>query len=61
MMCSQFSFPLLSVVAILKDNWNALHVAVREGHLDLARVLLDRGAAIDAVDEVCNKIFCSKK
>ena len=29
-----------------------LHVAVREGHLDLALALLDRGAVIDAVNQV---------
>jgi ankyrin repeat protein len=32
-----------------------LHVAVREGHLDLALALLDRGAVIDAVNHQVQK------
>ena len=47
-----YSFPVLSVAILLQSGETALHAAVTKGHLDLARVLLDKGAAIDAVNNV---------
>lgn len=36
----------------LQNGLNALHLAAKEGHMDLVQELLDRGAAVDAATKV---------
>ena len=35
-----------------QDGWTGLMLAADKGHLDLARLLLDKGASVSAKDEV---------
>lgn len=37
----------------LQYGWTALHLAAEKGHMDVATVLLDRGANLEAQDKVC--------
>lgn len=36
----------------LQNGLNALHLAAKEGHVDLVQELLDRGAAVDSSTKV---------
>lgn len=36
----------------LQNGLNALHLAAKEGHVDLVQELLDRGAAVDSATKV---------
>ena len=46
-----FSISLL----LLKNGWTALMIASHQGHLDVAKMLVDHGAEIDARNEVSLK------
>ena len=37
--------------AVEKDKWTALHYAGEKGHVDVAKVLLENGADVNAVEE----------
>ncbi|KAI9526668.1 hypothetical protein NQZ68_036933, partial [Dissostichus eleginoides] len=36
------------VIGFLENGLNALHLAAKEGHVDLVQELLERGAAVDS-------------
>ena len=40
---------------ITQDNKTPLQYAIESGHSDVVQILLDKGANIEAVDEVTNK------
>lgn len=42
---------LSSHVAVLEDGWTALHAASQNGHAEVTRLILEKGANIMAVDE----------
>ena len=41
-----------NVYCILQSGWTPLHCATSSGHVDIAKMLMDKGADINAVDEV---------
>lgn len=46
-------FPTLPTLLLLFQNGlNALHLAAKEGHMDLVQELLDRGAPVDSATKV---------
>lgn len=61
-----FSFPLETCLCVVlgsarltfashvffQNGLNALHLAAKEGHIDLVQELLDRGAAVDSATKV---------
>lgn len=44
--------PDLSSLMFFQNGLNALHLAAKEGHVDLVQELLDRGAAVDSATKV---------
>ena len=36
---------------LMKDKWTALHYAAQKGHVDVAKVLIQNGADVNAVEE----------
>ncbi len=44
--------PDLSSLVFFQNGLNALHLAAKEGHVDLVQELLDRGAAVDSATKV---------
>lgn len=42
----------LSPLVFFQNGLNALHLAAKEGHVDLVQELLDRGAAVDSATKV---------
>lgn len=44
--------PDLSSLVFFQNGLNALHLAAKEGHVDLVQELLDRGAAVDSSTKV---------
>ena len=38
--------------SLFQNGLNALHLAAKEGHVDLVQELLDRGAAVDSATKV---------
>lgn len=59
---STFCFPLEACLFVVlgssrltsffQNGLNALHLAAKEGHIDLVQELLDRGAAVDSATKV---------
>ena len=41
---------------LMRMEWTALHYAARDGHVDVAKVLLQNGADVNAVDKD-NRLF----
>lgn len=41
-------------VIMLQVGWIALHCAASEGHVSVARLLLDRGSDVNIMDKVSN-------
>lgn len=41
-----------SSLVFFQNGLNALHLAAKEGHVDLVQELLDRGAAVDSATKV---------
>ena len=39
-------------LVFFQNGLNALHLAAKEGHVDLVQELLDRGAAVDSATKV---------
>ena len=37
---------------VLQDGWSPLHIASLEGHLDIAKTLIEAGANVNQVDKV---------
>ena len=58
--CDDFIFCLCSLCSpspvrayhVSQDGWTALHYASREGHMEIARLLVNRGADINMKDKV---------
>lgn len=44
--------PDLSFLVFFQNGLNALHLAAKEGHVDLVQELLDRGAPVDSATKV---------
>ena len=42
----------LSSLVFLQNGLNALHLAAKEGHVDLVQELLERGATVDSATKV---------
>lgn len=49
--------PHLSSLVFFQNGLNALHLAAKEGHVDLVQELLDRGAAVDSATKVGDHSF----
>lgn len=45
-------WPILFVCVFFQNGLNALHLAAKEGHVDLVQELLDRGAPVDSATKV---------
>ena len=45
---------------VLQDGWIPLHMASRQGHLDVVKTLIEAGANINQVDEVSTHTYTSK-
>ena len=43
--------------AVLQNNNQPLHLALQQGHVETARMLLEKGAPVDAVDEVSAWVY----
>ena len=44
----------------MQDGWTPLHEGARDGHVDVVKLLLSEGAAVDAVGKVIvfKKLAC---
>lgn len=52
---------LTFLLDVLQNGLNALHLAAKEGHMDLVQELLDRGAAVDSATKVRYASFLLSK
>lgn len=44
---------------VLQNGLNALHLASKEGHIDIVQELLKRGANVEAATKVWQQLYCN--
>ncbi len=43
---------IFAVITLLQDGWTPLHIAAQHGHVEVERLLLDKGANKEAASNV---------